>query len=227
MNPFTRTTSNTVVPALLLAVLPARTTRPMGDWSKVQVVASPTRIRVQLYRDEAPPQSRQVRGRFHSATPDSVTLTLPDGTRRTLQKGAVRKVLTRRPLSKRLPGWAVMGITAAILEFFLTIDGQPRPHVRARSHAMITLPIGAAFLYGSRMGGIYSVPAKHRQTQPSGTRPPDTEERLQTTTFPGEEIGIQGSGRRGDRAAMLVHKKLGESEAAQAETKRDKGVRTR
>ena len=161
--------SKTVVPALLLVVLPACTSRHMSDWSRVQAVASPTPVRVQLYEDEAPPQYRKVRGRFHSATADSITLTIPDGERRTLQKTAVRKVLTRRPLTKRLPGWAAMGITAAILEFFMAIDGQPSAEVRARSHAMFTFPIGAAFLYGSRMGSIYQVSPKDRKPLPSGS----------------------------------------------------------
>ena len=34
------------------------------------------------------------------------------------------------------------------------------------AHAAITLPTAAAFFYGSRMGGIYEVPPKHR-TRPA------------------------------------------------------------
>ncbi len=170
----TKTMIKIVLTALLFMVFPACTARHMSDWSRVQAVASPTPTRVQLYNDEAPPEHRRVRGRFHSATPGSITLTLPDGQRRTLHKRAVRKVLTRRPFAKRSPGWAAMGITAAILEFFLAIDGQPSAVGRARVHAMFTFPIGAAFLYGSRMGGIYEVPPKHRKPLLPGNKQPDT-----------------------------------------------------
>ncbi len=42
----------------------------------------------------------------------------------------------------------------------------PRPISTPQAHAVFTLPIAGAFFYGSRMGGIYEVPPKHRiQTQ--------------------------------------------------------------
>ena len=54
-----------------------------------------------LYKDEAPQGSRKkIKGRFDSAAADSITLTLKDGQTRTLEKQAVRKVLTRRPFSQ-------------------------------------------------------------------------------------------------------------------------------
>ena len=171
---FSRTTATGLALLLFLSLLPACAARHMPDWSRVQAVPPKTKTDVQLYKDDAPQGSRKIQGRFDSATTDSLTLTLKDGQTHTLQKQAVRKVLTRRPFSKRWPGWAAMGITAAILEFFLAIDGQPSAVGRARVHAMFTFPIGAAFLYGSRMGGIYEVPPKHRKPLLPGNKQPDT-----------------------------------------------------
>ena len=152
---------------LFLSFLPSCAARHMPDWSRVQAVPPKTKTDVQLYKDDAPQGSRKVKGRFDSATTDSLTLTLKDGQTRTLQKQAVRKVLTRRPFSKRWPGWVALGVTFAITEFFLHIDLPPTASERLGGHATITLPTAAAFFYGSRMGGIYEVPPKHR-TRPAG-----------------------------------------------------------
>ena len=147
---------------LLPFILPACAARHMPDWSRVQVVPLQTKTEVQLYKDEAHQGSRKVKGRFDSAAADSITLKLRDGQTRTLEKQAVRKVLTRRPFSKRWPGWVALGVTLAITEFFLHIDLPPTASERLGGHATITLPTAAAFFYGSRMGGIYEVPPKHR-----------------------------------------------------------------
>ena len=53
---------------------------------------------MQLYKDEAPPENRKIKGRFHSATTDSITLRLKYGQTRTLEKPAVRKVLHPPPV---------------------------------------------------------------------------------------------------------------------------------
>ena len=67
-----------------------------------------------------------------------------------------------------------MGITAALLEFFMAIDGQPSALERFGGHAITTLPISAGFFFGSRMGGIYEVPPKHRKPLLPGNKQPDT-----------------------------------------------------
>ena len=120
-----------------------------------------TKTDVQLYKDDAPQGSRKIQGRFDSATTDSLTLTLKDGQTRTLQKQAVRKVLTRRPFSKRWPGWVALGVTAALVEILLAPPSHDIAMPRL-GHVIFTLPAAAAFFYGSRMGGIYEVSPKHR-----------------------------------------------------------------
>ncbi len=137
--------------------------RPKSNrvWSRVQAVEPGTRTKVILYKDQAPTwELRRIKGCFHSATEDSLTLTLDDGQTRTLQKSAVRKVLTRRPILKRWPGWVALGITLLM----------PLPEDVSWEAVFLVLPISAAFFYYSRMGEIYNVPRKHR-TQPPADQP--------------------------------------------------------
>ena len=72
-----------------------------ADWSRVQAVPHNTKTTVRLYQDSAPREGRRIRGRFVSATANSITLVLEDGQTRTFQKSAVHKVLTRLPFRKR------------------------------------------------------------------------------------------------------------------------------
>ncbi len=69
----------------------------------MQAVPRDTKTVVRLYQDAAPRGNEKIKGRFESATADSITLVLKDGQTRTVQKQAVRKVLTYRPFGKR-PG---------------------------------------------------------------------------------------------------------------------------
>ena len=64
---------------------------------------------VRLYQEAAPRESRKIRGRFVSATTDSITLRLKDGQTSTVQKTTVRKVLTYRPFVKRWQGMVCSG----------------------------------------------------------------------------------------------------------------------
>ena len=157
--------------ALLLAVPPPAAAKIRSDWSRVQAVEAGQRTWVQLYKDEAPEEDLMVKGRFESATAESITLMLRDGQTRTFKRQAVRKVLVRRPFAKRWPGWASMAIAAVSWEIFLSKldDGDATPRARAETHAMFTIPIGLAFFYGSRMGGIYNVPPKHRAKMQTGS----------------------------------------------------------
>ena len=66
-----------------------------ADWSGVQAVPHNRKTEVQLYKDEASQGNRKIKGRFDSATADSITLRLKDGQTRTIEKQAVSKVLTR------------------------------------------------------------------------------------------------------------------------------------
>ena len=163
---FTKTTASALALLLSLSLLPSCAARHTPDWSRVQAVPPKTKTDVHLYKDEAHQGSRKIKGRFDSAAADSITLKLKDGQTRTLEKQAVRKVLTRRPFSKRWPGWVAMAIPLLLLELYFS--GEP-PGVAGRlhGHAITTLPTAAAFFYGSRMKGIYEVPPKHR-IRPAG-----------------------------------------------------------
>ena len=76
----------------------------------------------------------------------------------------MRKVLTRRPFSKRWPGWVAMAIPLLLCRNSFLAASHPGAAVRTRlhGHAITTLPIAAAFFYGSRMKGIYEVPDSSR-----------------------------------------------------------------
>ena len=152
--------------ALLLAAPPPAAAKIRSDWSKVREVEAGRRTWVQLYEGEAREEDLMVKGRFESATAENITLVLRDGQTRTFKRQSVRKVLVSRPFANRVPGWAAMGVTAGILETLSAVasrasDGYDAGR-RAQAHAMLTIPIGLAFFYGSRMGGIYNVPPKHR-----------------------------------------------------------------
>ena len=104
---------------------PART---LSDWSRIEAVPVGTKTEVQLYDDEAPPDSRRVTGRFHAATADTLTLTLEDLTAtssstRTLVKSAVHSVSVRRPIRKRSLGWSILVAGTAILTLSFTSSG--------------------------------------------------------------------------------------------------------
>ena len=133
-----------------------------ADWARVQAVPHNRKTAVRLYQAAAPRESRRIKGRFDSATADSITLVLEDGQTHTVRKQAVRKVRTWRPVKKRTPGWVALVIGAVLAEFALNIDLPPTVLERLGGHAMITLPIAGGAFYGSRMGPIYDVPRKHR-----------------------------------------------------------------
>ena len=166
---FRKTAATGLMLSLFLSLLPGCVARHMPDWSRVQAVPPQTKTEVQLYKDKAPQGSRKIKGHLHSVTTDSITLKLKDGQARTLEKSAVRKVLTRRPFSKRLPGWVALGVTFGVLQTLLSMSASVdnvSASTMAGTHAAITLPVAAAFFYGSRVGGIYEVPPQHRiQTQ--------------------------------------------------------------
>ena len=167
---FTKTTATGLALLLLLSILPSCAARHMPDWSRVQAVPPKTKTDVHLYKDEAHQGSRKIKGRFDSAAADSITLKLKDGQTRTLEKQAVHKVLTRRPFSKRKPGWIALGVAFGVMQTLLSMSASVdnvSASTMAGVHATSTLPITAAFFYGSRMGGIYEVPPKHR-IRPAG-----------------------------------------------------------
>ena len=135
-----------------------------SDWPRVQAVSPKTKTEVQLYKDEVPQGSRKIKGRFDSATTDSITLRLKGGQTRTLQKQTVYKVLIHRPFKKRWPGWATAVISTAIWapklashKGDLTALG-----ILVLAGAFIAAPTAIVFLTAQTMRGIYNVPPKHR-----------------------------------------------------------------
>ena len=127
-----------------------------ADWSRVQTVPHNRKTAVLLYQDAASRDNRRIKGRFHSATADSITLVLEDGQTRTFPKRAVRKVLIPRPFSKRTPGWIATGTTAAIL------IGLVGPWDLGMGMYLLIPVVGAISFLGSEMGPIYDVSRRHR-----------------------------------------------------------------
>ena len=124
-----------------------------GDWSRVQAVPHNRDTVVRLYQDAAPRESRKIRGRFVSATTDSITLRLKGGQTSTVQKTTVRKVLTYRPFVKRWQGWFATGVTALIFGL----------HTGAGNERFLLIPIvGGGVFLGMWQGTIYEVPPKYR-----------------------------------------------------------------
>ena len=146
-----------------------------ADWSRVRAVPHHRKTKVLLYRlfrDAASRKNQKIKGRFHSASADSITLVLENGQTRTVDKQAVRKVLIPRPFKKRWPGWVALGVGAALVEILLARPGSDVVMPRL-GHAFFTLPTAAAFFYGSRMKGIYYVPPKHRMLPQADKQPGD------------------------------------------------------
>ena len=133
-----------------------------ADWARVQAMPHHRETVVLLYQDAAPRESRRTKGRFESATDNSITLRLEDGQTRTFPKQAVRKVRTWRPVKERKTGWVALVIGAVIAELLMNIDAPPSVLNRLLGHALLTLPIAGVSFYGSRMGLIYDVSRKHR-----------------------------------------------------------------
>ena len=154
-----------VLLSLLIHPFPA-TARGKSDWSKVEALPPGTRTTVELYKDRAPSGKRKIEGHFRSATAKNITLLLPDGKRRTLQKPNVRKVLTFRPLSKRYQGWLAMGIAFGVLQTLLSMSARTdnvRGSTMLIAHGVFVPSTGAiAFLAVPKMGSIYDVPIKRR-----------------------------------------------------------------
>ena len=139
-----------------------------ADWARVQAVPHNTKTQVRLYQDAAPRRGRRIKGRFRSATANSISLVLEDGQTRSVRKQAVRKVLTYRPFGKRWPGWVALGATLLYLEGLLGRD------LDRRSHFILTLPLtSVAFYFSPRMKAIYNGPPGHRPLPQADKRPGD------------------------------------------------------
>ena len=148
-----------------------------ADWARVQAVPHNRKTQVRLYQDAAPRRGRRIKGRFDSATADSITLVLEDGQTRTFPKTAVRKVLIPRPFSKRTPGWITLGVVFGIMQTLLSMSASVdnvSGSTMAGVHATTTVPAAVLAVFISGMGPIYSVPPRYRML-PQGDKQPDAE----------------------------------------------------
>ena len=142
-----------------------------SDWTKVQAVSLGTPTTVVLYKDQAPPGKRKIKGHFRSATTGAITLLRPDGQINTFQKRVVRKVLIPRPFEKRYQGWITLAAASGVTQMLVNIDGAS-PGEAAVAHASLTLPVTIiAFLVAPKRGAIYNVPFKHRDHANTKTAP--------------------------------------------------------
>ena len=139
--------------------------RTLSDWSRIEAVPVGTKTEVQLYDDEAPPDSRRVTGRFHAATADTLTLTLEDLTAtsstRTLVKSAVHSVSVRRPIKKRYAGWATLvGGTLGLMLYYTMLPDPLTPVGGFVVGATYAAPASLLGFLLDRRQRIYEVPTE-------------------------------------------------------------------
>ena len=170
---FRKATAAGLVPILLLVALPGCVARHMPDWSRVQAVKPDTKTEVQFYRDSTLKGARKIKGRFLSATDDSVTLKLKGGQTETFQRKKVRKILAQRAFGKRWPGWLALGIALGVGVGFK--DGDFTDSGKVVIGAIFPVAIAIPFFLGSKMGGIYEIPPNHRDWFPQESNSPATD----------------------------------------------------
>ena len=150
---------------------PVAEAKAKPDWSSVQNVEPGTKTTVVLYTDRAPQGKTKVKGHFHSATPESITVTLNPGQTRTLGKPAVFQILVDRPPYE---GLITAGASTGI---FLGLA--PGWDLNGRGWALfgglfVGLPTAIAFLVSPKMKTVYNVPRKLRDDPgPTGSPPRD------------------------------------------------------
>ncbi len=117
-----------------------------ADWSRVQAVPHHRTTFVRLYEDASLRANRRIKGRFESATIDSITLVLEDGQTRTFPKTAVHKVLVTRSFSKRKPGWITLAVSSLLMGIWmLNATGAEPGEVPGISSIGIGVPTLIAF----------------------------------------------------------------------------------
>ena len=132
-----------------------------ADWSRVQAVPSHRKTFVRLYEDAPLRANRRIKGRFESATIDSITLVFEDGQTRTFPKTAVHKVLVTRPFSKRKPGLITLAVSSLLMGIWmLNATGAEPGEVPGISSIGIGVPTLIAFFVAQK-SLIYNVPPKH------------------------------------------------------------------
>ena len=161
-----------------------------SEWAAVEAIAAGAQLEVRL-RAAAPPDdrtveapparlalrplrrraaalqdtlqdSRIVKGRFHAAAADTLTLALEDGCRHQWNRRAVRQVKIRRPFLARPAGWIAFGIgTAIVLPLLFPLEdlsGGAVPLILSYTAFPASLP----FFFVSSMKTVYTAPPAGR-----------------------------------------------------------------
>ena len=138
--------------------------RLLAEWSAVEQTEPGHRVRVLLYEDRAPTATLKFDGTLASATSDSVTLALKDGSTQTFANRTVRRVSRRRPFFKRTRAWVITGAALVVVGIFAELlrDARPDPTFVPRGIAMGSMPIYALASVTSSHVIVYNVPKKHR-----------------------------------------------------------------
>lgn len=147
--------------------------RLLAEWSAVQDTEPGRRVRVLLYDDRAPDGTSKFDGSFASATSDSVTIVLADGSTRKFAKHTVRRVSRRRPLLKRTKAWVITGLTATLVfglaytglgDFNLHFGDDFTKNKILRSVLIWSAPAWALATAASSHVMVYNIPRKHRSS---------------------------------------------------------------
>lgn len=149
----------------VLATAPAcMGARLLAEWSAAEQTEPGRRVRVFLYEDRAPSATLKFDGALASATSDSVTLVLKDGSTQTFASRTVRRVSRRRPFFKRTRAWVITGAALVVVGVFAELfrDARPDPTYVPRGIAMGFMPIFAVASVSSSHVIVYNVPEKHR-----------------------------------------------------------------
>lgn len=156
-----------------------------SEWAALETIAAGTLVEAHL-RAAAPPDGRTVetparfaprslrrratamqdsevvKGRFHAANADTLTLALEDGCRHQWDRRAVRLVKVRRPFFARPAGWIAFGIgTAFMLRSLLPLEdlsGVAVPLILSYTAFPASLP----FFFVSPMKTVYAAPPADR-----------------------------------------------------------------
>ena len=127
-------------------------------------IETPARFALRPLRRQAPAMQdgRIVKGRFHAATADALTLTLEDGCRHRWDRRAVRLVKVRRPFFARPAGWIAFGIgTAFMLRSLLPLEDLSAGAIPLML-SYTTFPASLPFFFVSTMKTVYAVPPTGR-----------------------------------------------------------------
>lgn len=167
-----RTQNKILNSALLVLLIPVNSLGDViSDWSRVQSVVAGRGVRVSLYDDASPKGMRRINGRFISASPNQLMISIRDGSTRYFSIETVRRVEVRLPFKKRYGAWGITGLamalTLGIVWFFPDFspfggDIQPRTRSVLQGTAVAVIPAGVVSFLALRYASIYNVPEKHR-----------------------------------------------------------------